>query len=133
MTDVRKNFRIALSASAISMLLLASCTKHESTPQQSDSVLSKPIVKQETAPAIIDSGNGLIIDAAHMRTPEHQKLIARFEPVDVVHIYHDYRPLRKDGTPAAEVKKFEKEHKITHEELLAILEEGDLLGWSKAK
>ena len=94
-------------------------------------MLTKPLVVHDTAPAIIDSGNGLIIDAAHMRTPEHEKLLARFDPLDVVHIYHDYRPLRKDGVPNAKLNAFLKDHKITKEELQAILEEGDMLGWKE--
>jgi hypothetical protein len=111
-------------------ILFVGCAKHEDPAQLPDSLLKKPMTVQETAPAVIDSGNGLIIDAGHMRTEEHQQLLQRFEPLEVVHIYHDYRPLRKAGTKDKEIKAFLKSHKLTHDELIAILDEGDRLGWS---
>jgi len=114
-------------------ILFIGCAKHEGQPQASDSLLKTPMVVHDTSPAVIDSGSGLIIDAAHMRSPEHQQLLQRFQPLEVVHIYHDYRPLRKPGTKDKDIQAFLKTHKLNHDELLAILDEGDRLGWSKAR
>ncbi len=106
------------------------CSKHQDIPKTQDSLLDKPLAARDTTPAVIDSGNGLVIDAAHMRSDEHQQMLQRFEPMEVLHIYHDYRPLRKPGVKEKDVQTFLKSHKITHDELLAILDEGDRLGWS---
>jgi hypothetical protein len=109
------------------------CAKHQDIPATPDSLLHKPLVVHDTMPATIDSGNGLIIDAAHMRSEEHQQLLQRFEPADVAHIYRDFRPLRKPHENDKEVQTFLKSHKLSHDELLAILDEGDRLGWSKPR
>jgi hypothetical protein len=65
-----------------------------------------------------------------MRSPEHLKLLARFTPVEVVRIYADYRPLRVREASESDIQAFQASHKITHAELLAILDEGDRLGWN---
>ncbi len=114
--------------------LLLSCSSKNDTPKQaSDTLLAKPLV--------IDSGSiiqepkdvntGLIIDRARLRTPEHEKMLSRFSPDEVVIIFHDFRPLRKEGIMQEEIDAFLKKKKITIDELKAILEEGDRLGWSK--
>ena len=108
-------------------------TKNDAPKQASDTLLAKPM--------LIDSGSviqepkdvntGLIIDRARLRTPEHEKMLSRFTPDDVVIIFHDFRPLRKEGIKQEEIDAFLKKKKITIDELKAILEEGDRLGWSK--
>jgi hypothetical protein len=127
-----QRFVLSISSTLAIACLLGACTKHTEGPA-SDTLLTKTLVTHDSTPAKVDSGHGLVIDKSHMRTPEHDKLLARFEPLDVVHIYHDYRPLRKDGISKTEIAAFLKSHKITQEELLAILDEGDRLGWSRPR
>ena len=130
-----QTYHAALIASATIiplLLILPSCTKRDNAPS-SDSLLAHPLVHADSARAIVDSGSGLVIDPSRTRSPEHEKLLERFEATDVAKIYHDYRPLRFPGMPESKIQEFLKSHKLTQDELLAILDEGDRLGWSKAK
>ena len=114
---------------------VASCShRDEHPPQANDSLLTKPMTV-ETPVAVPPSraDSGLYIDRSRLRTPEHEKLLERFTPDQVVDIYHGFRPLRKTGTLQDSVDAYLKAKKITIEELKAVLEEGDRLGWAKAK
>lgn len=120
--------RIVLVLSLV--FLIASCQKKEE-PQLSDTLLSHPISPVDTSARFShDTTTGLVVDSSRMRSPEHLKLLARFTPVEVVRIYHDYRPLRAGKPSAGDIQAFQTSHKISHDELLAILDEGDRLGWN---
>lgn len=114
-------------------VLLSSCSKMDKPGAGNDSLLVKPMnvdpIPEAQAPK--DSSSGLLIDQARFRTPEHEALLRRFEPADVVRIYHAFKEIRKPGIKEEQIEKFVKEKKITTDELKAILEEGDRLGWSK--
>lgn len=114
-------------------VLLSACSKMDKPGSSNDSLLVKPIntdaVPEAQAPR--DTASGLLIDQARFRTPEHEALLQRFEPADVVRIYHAFKEIRKPGIKEEQIEKFTKEKKITTDELKAILEEGDRLGWSK--
>ncbi len=114
--------------------LFSSCSNKSDAPKQaSDTLLAKPMLIDSGA--VIqepkDVNTGLIIDRARLRTPEHEKMLSRFTPDEVVIIFHDFRPLRKEGIKQEEIAAFLKKKKITLDELKAVLEEGDRLGWSK--
>jgi len=115
-------------------IIFVSCSKMDEKPLQgSDTLLAKPMT-QELMQGIQtprDTATGLLVDQARFRTPEHEALLKRFEPLQVVNIFHDFRPLRKPGITQNQVDSFDRAKKITTDELKAILEEGDKLGWSK--
>jgi hypothetical protein len=116
-------------------LFLASCSRDNSSPKSSsDSLLQKPLdpIKDTVALPKPKAGEWYV-DATRIRTPEHLALMKRFKPLEVLTVYHDFKPLRKSNVnpESAEVKKFIEQKKITLDELKAILEEGDRLGWSK--
>ena len=126
-----------MKTTAVILLFLSfavvSCGKKEEPMTQKDSVMVRPIApaKDTVLQDGSDPKTGLVIDRARMRTPEHQKLLNRFSPPQVVNIYHDFKPLRKADLKQEQIDAYLKQKKITIEELKAILEEGDLLGWSK--
>ena len=91
------------------------------------------VVPPPTAALPTPADSGLYIDRSRLRTPEHDKLLERFSPSQVVDIYHDFKPLRKPQTTEDEIDAYIKQKKITTEELKAVLEEGDRLGWAKKK
>ena len=113
--------------------LLAACSKMDKPGAGNDSLLVKPMNADAVpeAQAHKDTANGLLIDQARFRSPEHEKLLERFQPFEVVRIYHDFKKIRKAGITDEQIEKFIKEKKITKDELKAVLEEGDRLGWSK--
>jgi hypothetical protein len=117
----------------LSLTVLSSCSKKEEVVKPGDSVITHPIApaKDTVLQEGIDPTHGLLIDRARLRTPEHEKLLERFQPSEVVNIYHDFRPFRKPALKQEEIDAFLEKKKITLEELKAILSEGDLLGWSK--
>jgi hypothetical protein len=118
--------------SIISMVLF-SCSKMDEKPMsQSDSILAKPMTEYvPEAQANRDTTTGLLIDQSRIYTPEQQALLNRFEPLQVVGIYHDFKSIRKPGIVKAQVDSFTKAKKISEEELKAILQEGDRRGWNK--
>ncbi len=115
------------------VVLLSSCSKTDKPEAGNDSLLVKPMnvdpVQEAQAPN--DTITGLLIDRTRLRTPEHEALLQRFEPLEVVRIFHAFKEIRKPGIKQEQVEKFIAEKKITADELKAILEEGDRLGWSK--
>jgi hypothetical protein len=115
--------------------IVSSCShKDDRAAQPNDSLLSKPMtVAPPVAVPPSPKDSGLYIDRSRLRTPEHDKLLVRFTPSQVVDIYHDFKPLRKEGTPEEQINNYLKVKKITIDELKAVLEEGDALGWAKAK
>jgi len=120
------------------LIFFVGCAKQDPAPQQQSAQPSDTLLHaQSNVPVdqttIVDSGNGLIIDRTHIRSEEHQKLLERFEPLDVATIYHDYKPLRTKKASESEVAAFLKKKKITKDELVAILDEGDRLGWGATK
>lgn len=116
-------------------ITFTACSKKSDDPSHAnDSLLTKPM----SVPAVVQpppaaSDSGLVIDRSRLRTPEHQKLLSRFQPMDVVNIYHDFKPLRKESTPQSQIDEFLTKKKITLDELKAVLEEGDRLGWNNAR
>lgn len=116
------------------VLFISACSKKDDKPAQSnDSLLTKrmevdplPEVKPKK-----DTATGLLVDQSRFRTPEHEAMLQRFEPLDVARIYHAFRQIRKPGITPEQIEKFTKEKKISVDELKAILEEGDRLGWGK--
>ncbi|MDP4219037.1 MAG: hypothetical protein Q8916_01690 [Bacteroidota bacterium] len=115
------------------VILLSACSKKEDKPANaSDSLLSKPMTVDPIPEAQKkDTASGLLIDQARFRSPEHEALLQRFEVYDVVNIYHDFKSIRKPGITQAQIDSFDKAKKISVDELKAVLEEGDRLGWSK--
>ena len=114
-------------------LLLISCSKkEEKSLSGSDSILSKPVteVVQEAQPKA-DTNTGLLVDQSRFYTPEQQALLNRFEPEQVVNIYHDFKSIRKPGITDAQIDSYIKSKKISLDELKAILQEGDKRGWNK--
>jgi hypothetical protein len=114
--------------------LFSACSKMDDKPAQSnDSLLAKPMIIDAIpeAQAKKDTANGLLIDQSSFRTPEHEALLRRFEALEVARIYHAFREIRKPGITEEQINKFIKEKKISVDELKAILEEGDRLGWGK--
>ena len=124
--------RLLLALSLV--LLISACSKMDDKPAPTnDSLLSKrmdvdplPEIKPKK-----DTATGLLIDQSRFRTPEHEAMLQRFEPIEVARIYHFFREIRKPGITQAQIEKFTKEKKISIDELKAILEEGDRLGWGK--
>ncbi|HYM21288.1 MAG TPA: hypothetical protein VEW28_09860 [Candidatus Kapabacteria bacterium] len=116
-------------------VLISGCShKDERPPQASDSLLVKPMAPDTTiVPMPADDKTGLYIDRSRLRTPEHEKLLARFTPDNVVDIYHNFKPLRKKDITEEQLNAYLKEKKITFDELKAVLEEGDRLGWAKGQ
>ncbi|MEP7234146.1 MAG: hypothetical protein ABI778_02510 [Ignavibacteriota bacterium] len=110
-----------------------SCSRtDEKVGQPNDSLLTKPMVVEQVPEIIVhDSSSGLVVDQSSFRTPQHEALLQRFEPVDVAKIYQAFKVIRKPGITEEQTAKFLKEKKITLDELKAILEEGDMLGWGK--
>ena len=115
-------------------IFLTACSKMDEKPAQTnDSLLSKrmdidplPEIKPKK-----DTTTGLLVDQSRFRTPEHEAMLQRFDAIAVARIYHAFREIRKPGITEAQINKFTKEKKITVDELKAILEEGDRLGWGK--
>ena len=128
--------KIGLVFATLIAAVLVSCNKKEAPEEKpsNDSLLSRPLdpVKDPVITPQLDSFKSYI-DPRRVRTPEHLAIIKRFTPVQVTAIYRDFRPLRKQGFQpgSPEVEKFLKDRSITLEELKAVLEEGDRLGWSK--
>ena len=123
---------------ALICALFIGCGKQESPSPYTtnDSLLSRPL--DPVADPIVVPGQDSFkqyVDARRVRTPEHLAIMKRFDanPSLVAFVYRDFRSLRKKNVApdSEEVKKFLAHHKITLEELKAILEEGDRLGWSK--
>ncbi len=114
--------------------LFMACSKMDDKPAQgNDSLLSRrmdidplPEIKPKK-----DTATGLLIDQSSLRSPEHEVMLQRFNAVEVARIYHAFREIRKPGITEEQINKFTKEKKITVDELKAILEEGDRLGWGK--
>jgi hypothetical protein len=115
------------------VIFLSACSKKEDKPANAgDSLLSKPMTVDPIPEAQKkDTASGLLIDQARFRSPEHEALLQRFEVYDVVNIYHDFKSIRKPGITQAQIDSFDKAKKISVDELKAVLEEGDRLGWSK--
>ncbi len=115
------------------VLLITSCAGKEEvdvSPEVVDSLV-KPQTPVATGEGIgIDSNSGVLVDRSRMRSPEHLKTIERFEPLQVVEIYREFKPLRKDKLKQATLDSFLAVKKITLKELHAILSEGDQLGWN---
>ena len=112
---------------------LVACDKKAETtsaPQSDDSLLMKPRVYHIDTVRPAYNPTGLVVDSLAMQGTEHNRLMARFNPKEVLTIYEDYRPLRKPDVTRETIDAFLKSHKITEPELRAILEEGDRLGWS---
>jgi hypothetical protein len=118
-------------------IAIIGCSKKSDEPKASnDSLLQKPLnAAVDTVPIAKPKPNEWYIDATHLRTPEHLAIMKRFDAGEVRDIYHDFRPLRNDKTSPSspEVQDFLRKKHISLEELKAILEEGDRLGWSDAK
>ena len=114
--------------------LLIGCGKKSDEPKANtnDSLLTKTMKTDSVMQPPPDPLTGLYIDRSRLRTPEHEALLARFNPDQIVDIYHYFRPLRKASATKEEVDEYLKKKKITLEELKAVLEEGDRLGWSKS-
>jgi hypothetical protein len=129
---MRKHFSVLLI-----MFVIIGCSKKSDEPKTSnDSLLQKPLnAAVDTVPVAKLEPNKWYIDAPHLRTPEHLAIMKRFDAGEVRDIYHDFRPLRNSNASAAspEVQDFLRKKRISLEELKAILEEGDRLGWSDAK
>ena len=123
---------------AIVCALFTGCSKQD-TPSPyttNDSLLSRPL--DPVADPIVAPGQDSFaqyIDERRVRTPEHLAIMKRFasNPTIVAAVYRDFRSYRKKNVKpeSEEVARFLAHHKITLEELKAILEEGDRLGWSK--
>ncbi len=114
--------------------LIIGCSKENSAPKvATDSLLQKPLNPVvDTVPITKPKATEWYIDATRIRTPQHIALMKRFLPMEVRNVYHDFKPMRKSKAEATspEVTKYLQEKKITLDELKAILEEGDRLGWS---
>jgi hypothetical protein len=115
-------------------ILFAACSKMDDKPAQTnDSLLSKKMDADPVPEAQPkkDTATGLLIDQSRFRTPEHEAMLQRFEPLEIARIYHAFKEIRKPGISEDQINKFTKEKKISVDELKAILEEGDRLGWAK--
>ncbi len=115
------------------VLLFPACSKTGDKPSiANDSLLAKPM-NVEPLPELVtkDTASGLLIDQSRFRTPEHEAMLQRFEPMQVAQIYRDFKAIRKPGIAQDQIDTFTKEKKISLDELKAILEEGDRLGWGK--
>jgi hypothetical protein len=116
------------------VLFFISCSKmDEKPPNSNDSLLVKPLNIQtipESQPPP-DTNTGLVVDQARLRTPEHEALLERFTPYQVVNVYHDFKSIRKAGVAQTQIDSFNRAKKISLDELKAILEEGDSLGWNR--
>ena len=117
------------------LFVFASCSRNNSAPKLSnDTLLQKPLDPAKDTVALPKPKAGeWYIDPTRIRTPEHLAIMKRFTPVEVLGVYHDFKPLRKSNvhSDSPEVQKFIERKHITLDELKAILEEGDRLGWSK--
>jgi hypothetical protein len=115
------------------VLFLSACAGKEEVevaPEVVDSLV-KPSTPVATGEGIaIDSNSGVLVDRSRMRSPEHLKTIERFDPLQVVEVYREFRPMRKDNLKQATLDSFLAAKKITLKELHAILSEGDQLGWT---
>ena len=117
------------------LALLASCGSGDEEIVEDAAIdsLVKPNTPVATGDAIeLDSSTGFMLDKSRVRTPDHLKTMERFEPTEVVSIYSEFRPIRKESLSKSSLDSFLKFHKINEKELRAILYEGDQLGWEKA-
>jgi hypothetical protein len=116
---------------AVSLLPILSCARQESAElAQHDSVLTKPQVTKVDTVRPTYNATGLVIDSLHATPKDREALLARFQPKEILRIYHDYRPLRNASVTPAQIEHFLTQNRITEAELKAILSEGDRLGWS---
>ena len=116
------------------LLFLSACSKMDDKPASgNDSLLAKrmDVVSVPEAQLQKDTNSGLLVDQSRFRTPEHEAKLQRFDPIQLAKIYHAFGEIRKPGITEAQINAFTKEKKITVDELKAILEEGDRLGWGK--
>ncbi|MEI8134670.1 MAG: hypothetical protein WCH46_06270 [bacterium] len=124
---------LVILAVAVSVGCLASgCSKKNDSPGSgADSILVKPTTEfvPESQPQR-DTASGLLIDQSRYYTPEQQALLNRFDPIQVVNIYHDFKSIRKPGLTQQQLDSFAQIKKINVAELKAILQEGDRRGWS---
>ncbi len=74
--------------------------------------------------------NAPVMDSLRIREERDAAKLQRFSPIEVVGIYHAYRPLRNGRTTAKQLDSFLMVQKITRDELHAMLAEGDRLGWA---
>ena len=113
-------------------LFFGSCSKTDEKPAQSDTLLAKPMAVENLPGQVThDTASGLIVDQSRFRTPQHEAILQRFEPLEVARIYHAFREIRKPGITKVQLDSFTTNKKISLDELKAILEEGDRLGWGK--
>jgi hypothetical protein len=114
----------------VAVLALASCTKKEQTAPD-DTVLMTKYNEPFDTMHHAQIADTVVVDSLAIHREQDEKKLHRFQPKEVVVIYDAYRPLRKSKPSEEEIEKFLREHKITRDELRAVLAEGDRLGWAK--
>lgn len=116
-------------------ILVVSCARKDETSDiaHSDTLLQTPATP-DTHSHSTSLENGLLIDSSRLMPAEREKALARFTPKQILAVYRAYRPLRRTDISQSSVDSFLRVQRINMNELHAILEEGDRLGWStKAK
>jgi hypothetical protein len=111
------------------LLSLLGCGKKEDAASLDTALVAPTHEQYDTAHPISESQANLPMDSLKARQEKDEKQLQRFQPVDVVKIYLDYRPLRNPNTTKTQVGAFLAAHKMTESELHAVLAEGDRLGW----
>ncbi len=113
--------------------MLGACSKMDDKPANGNDTLLSKKMNVEPVPEMVtkDTASGLIVDQTRYRTPEHEALLQRFQPIEIARAYHAFKIIRKPGITQVQIDSFTKGNKISVDELKAILEEGDRLGWGK--
>ena len=121
-----KYYLIAL----VAFCVLMSCSKKEPASNP-DTVLTTKYNEPFDTMHHAEVSDTLVLDSLAIHREQDEKKLHRFQPKEVVAIYDAYRPLRKPHTSEEQIEAFLREHKITRDELRAVLAEGDRLGWAK--
>jgi hypothetical protein len=117
----------------IALLILVSigCTgkREPAEAVRNDTTLAIPSVA-DTHSHLTKLPNGAVIDSTRIMSKDNEKQLSRFNAKQVLAVYEAYRPLRRRDVSSEQLDSFLMSEKITLNELHAILETGDKLGWS---
>ena len=111
--------------------VLAGCSKEKYPGLGSEDSLLVTTLKQPWDTAHPEPGIGVaLMDSLRIRAERDAGKLRRLTPMQVVNVYDGFRHLRNGKTTEAQLDSFLLAQKITHDELHAVLAEGDRLGWA---
>ena len=111
--------------------VLAGCSKEKYPGLGSEDSLLVTTLKQPWDTAHPEPGIGVaLMDSLRIRAERDAGKLRRLTPMQVVNVYDGFRHLRNGKTTEPQLDSFLLAQKITHDELHAVLAEGDRLGWA---